>query len=185
MEKSNKGQIIGISILSVILLGTATYFIIKGSKKKQFPPIDDKKPKVADQPNTTQVVDEKTTTQTTQTNQVTNFFDTIRNAIQGGLNTKDESTIKGFTFPIKFGQRNDSVKKLQQLILSYDNRLLPKYGADGDFGNETRDALSKIISKKQIDNQADLDALVLKIKEKASGIMTGAIINQSLGLKLF
>ena len=180
MEKSNKGQIVGISILSVLLLGTATYFIIRGSRKKQFPPIDDKKnPKVADQPIVIEVVETKTT------NQGTSFFDAIRNAIQGGLKTKDETTITGFTFPIKFGQKGANVKKLQQLILSYDNRLLPKYKDDGDFGNETRDALSKIINKKQIDNQADIDALVLKIKEKASGLMTSAIINQSLGIKLF
>ena len=180
MEKSNKGQIIGISILSVILLGTATYFIIKGSKQKPLPPKDDKKQTKDDQ--ITQVVDEKTTT---QTNQGTSFFDTIRNALQGGLKTKDETTVSGFTFPIKFGQKNNSVKKLQQLLMTYDKKSLPTFGADGNFGNETRNALSKIISKTQIDNQADIDALVLKIKEKASGLMTGAIINQSLGLKLF
>jgi hypothetical protein len=182
MEKSNTGSIVGVSIVSLLLLGTATYFIIKGSKKKPLPPIDDKKPKGADQPTTTNVAETTTTTTTTQG---TSFFDAIRNALQGGLKTKDETSVTGFTFPIKFGQRNDSVKKLQQLILNYDNRLLPKYKDDGGFGNETRDALSKIINKTQIDNQADIDALVIKIKEKVSGIMTGALINQSLGIKLF
>ena len=69
--------------------------------------------------------------------------------------------------------------------MTYDKNILPKFGADGDFGNETRNALSKIINKTQVDNQADIDALVIKIKEKASGIMTGSVINQSLGIKLF
>jgi hypothetical protein len=181
MEKSNTGSIVGVSIVSLLLLGTATYFIIKGSKKKPLPPIDDKKPNGANQSTTTNVAETTTTT----TTQGTSFFDAIRNALQGGLKTKDETSVTGFTFPIKFGQRNDSVKKLQQLILNYDNRLLPKYKDDGGFGNETRDALSKIINKKQIDNQADIDALVIKIKEKASGIMTGTLINQSLGIKLY
>jgi len=180
MEKSNTGSIVGISIVSLLLLGTATYFIIRGSKQKPLPPKDDKKPTKDDQ--LTQVVEEKTTT---QTNQGTSFFDAIRNVIQGGLKTKDETTIKGFTFPIKFGQKGANVKKLQQLLMTYDKNILPKFKDDGDFGNETRTALSKVINKTQIDNQADIDALVLKIKEKASGIMTGAFINQSLGLKLF
>jgi len=179
MEKSNKGQVIGISILSVLLLGTATYFIIRGSRRKQFPPIDDKKPKVADQPIVTEVVVEKKTTQGG------GFLEAIRNAIQSGLKTKDETTVTGFTFPIKFGQKGANVKKLQQLLMTYDKNSLPKFGADGDFGNETRNALSKIINKTQIDNQSDIDALVIKIKEKASGLMTGSIINQSLGIKLF
>jgi hypothetical protein len=182
MANSNTGKIVGVSILSLLLLGTATYFIIKGSKKRQLPPLDEdllKKLKGKDQQKETDVVEEQTTTQGG------NIFDAIKKAIQGSLQTKDKSTFSGFTFPIRFGQTGDNVKRLQKLLLTYDKNILPKHGDDGVFRNETREALSKIIAKNQVDNQADIDAIESKIKEKAGQLMSGAFINQSLGLKLF
>jgi peptidoglycan hydrolase-like protein with peptidoglycan-binding domain len=45
-------------------------------------------------------------------------------------------------FPLKKGSRGDKVKALQQaLINSYGAGILPKYGADGDFGSELSTAL--------------------------------------------
>lgn len=47
-------------------------------------------------------------------------------------------------FPLKKGSRNTQVKSLQQaLIAKYGAGILPKYGADGDFGTETATALKK------------------------------------------
>ncbi len=47
-------------------------------------------------------------------------------------------------FPLKKGSRNSQVKTLQQvLIAKYGAPILPKYGADGDFGTETAAALKK------------------------------------------
>jgi hypothetical protein len=47
-------------------------------------------------------------------------------------------------FPLKRGSKGDNVKKLQQaLIKKYGASILPKYGADGDFGSEMETALSK------------------------------------------
>lgn len=65
----------------------------------------------------------KPATQTTTTNKTTNTLS---------------------SFPLKKGSRNELVKSLQlALIAKYGAGILPKYGADGDFGSETVAALTK------------------------------------------
>lgn len=47
-------------------------------------------------------------------------------------------------FPLKKGSKGSKVKKMQQALISkYGSSILPKYGADGDFGSETVKALKK------------------------------------------
>jgi hypothetical protein len=47
-------------------------------------------------------------------------------------------------FPLHKGSRGAKVKAFQQaLIAKYGSSILPKYGADGDFGNEVAAALKK------------------------------------------
>lgn len=49
------------------------------------------------------------------------------------------------SFPLKKGSKGPLVKQLQQaLIASKGKSILPKYGADGDFGTETVNALKKL-----------------------------------------
>jgi hypothetical protein len=40
-------------------------------------------------------------------------------------------------FPLKKGSKGDNVRRLQNALLKLNPSALPKYGADGDFGNET------------------------------------------------
>lgn len=48
-------------------------------------------------------------------------------------------------FPLKKGSKGILVKQLQEvLIAQHGKSILPKYGADGDFGNETVNALKKL-----------------------------------------
>lgn len=48
-------------------------------------------------------------------------------------------------FPLKKGSQGELVRKLQAaLIAKYGKQALPKYGADGDFGSETSNALTKL-----------------------------------------
>lgn len=48
-------------------------------------------------------------------------------------------------FPLKKGSKGDNVKQLQLAIIGkYGKAILPKYGADGDFGTETVNALKKL-----------------------------------------
>jgi peptidoglycan hydrolase-like protein with peptidoglycan-binding domain len=47
-------------------------------------------------------------------------------------------------FPLKKGSKGENVRLLQEaLIAKYGKTILPKYGADGDFGSETANALKK------------------------------------------
>ncbi len=47
-------------------------------------------------------------------------------------------------FPLKKGSKGENVRILQEaLIAKYGKTILPKYGADGDFGTETLNALKK------------------------------------------
>ncbi|HYD22683.1 MAG TPA: hypothetical protein VEB40_14475 [Flavipsychrobacter sp.] len=47
-------------------------------------------------------------------------------------------------FPLKKGSKGELVRKMQEaLIGKYGKSILPKYGADGDFGTETATGLAK------------------------------------------
>lgn len=59
-------------------------------------------------------------------------------------------------FPLKKGSKGAKVKELQNAILSYDKTLLPKYGADSDYGSETEAAVLKLLGKKIVDSQDDI-----------------------------
>lgn len=55
-----------------------------------------------------------------------------------------QSTMESDSFPLKKGSRGNNVRLLQEaLIAKYGKSILPKYGADGDFGSETVNALKK------------------------------------------
>jgi hypothetical protein len=58
--------------------------------------------------------------------------------------TAKKATTALISFPLKKGSKNELVKSLQlALIAKYGPGILPKYGADGDFGSETVAALAK------------------------------------------
>jgi hypothetical protein len=58
--------------------------------------------------------------------------------------TAKTATVPAGSFPLKKGSKGTLVKTLQEaLIAKYGASILPKYGADGDFGSETVAALAK------------------------------------------
>ena len=62
---------------------------------------------------------------------------------KGNTETKDNTSYSS-DFPLKKGSKGEKVRALQQaLIDKYGSSILPKYGADGDFGSETLNALKK------------------------------------------
>ena len=69
-------------------------------------------------------------------------------------------------YPLKKGSSGRLVSSVQQWILKIDSKLLPRFGADGQFGRETEDALQKLIGKKTIDSNSDIDKLILKYNQK-------------------
>lgn len=53
-------------------------------------------------------------------------------------------------FPLKRGSKGENVRKLQQSMLKIDPNILPRFGADGDFGGETEAAVQKLIFKNEV-----------------------------------
>jgi hypothetical protein len=84
--------------------------------------------------------------------------DPILNTSTSNTTSKPKPVSSGF--PLKKGSRGAKVKELQQAILKYDPKALPKYGADSDFGSETQFAVSKILGKTSVDSQADIDKII-------------------------
>lgn len=59
--------------------------------------------------------------------------------------TASSSTLRSDAFPLKRGSKGENVRKLQEAIITkYGAQMLPKYGADGDFGSEMVAALKKL-----------------------------------------
>jgi hypothetical protein len=75
-------------------------------------------------------------------------------------------------FPLKRGSKGGKVKELQQALLGYDSKILPKFGADSDFGGETESAVQVVLGKKTIDSQDDIDSIINKTTKKKSDAET-------------
>jgi len=75
-------------------------------------------------------------------------------------------------FPLKKGSKGAKVKEVQAILIKIDKSLLPKFGADGDFGSETEGAVVKVLGKKTVDSQADIDRLNVIYNKKTFPYVT-------------
>jgi hypothetical protein len=80
-----------------------------------------------------------------------------------------QAPITANTFPLKKGSKGAKVLELQNAIMKINPNLLPKFGADGDFGSETELAVSRMLGKKTIDSQADIETIKKGKNTKARG----------------
>lgn len=61
------------------------------------------------------------------------------------INRPSPSIERTDDFPLSKGSKGENVRRLQEaLITKYGKQVLPKYGADGDFGSEVVAALKKL-----------------------------------------
>lgn len=67
--------------------------------------------------------------------------------------------IPAYAFPLQKGSKGAYVSQLQSYILQLDSTLLPKFKEDGKYGNETEAAVEKLLGKKTINSQADVEAM--------------------------
>lgn len=105
-------------------------------------------------------------------------FDAGGQPVDGGL-----GLVMSESYPVKRGSKGEMVRKIQQLILAINPKALPKYGADGDFGSETEQALQVILKKKSIDDASDMKNLETLAATKPSYTAAAqAIYNQQSGL---
>lgn len=73
-------------------------------------------------------------------------------------------------FPLKKGSKGNNVRLMQEaLIAKYGKSILPKYGADGDFGTETVNALKKAGLPATI-NESTYNVLVQATKIDAASL---------------
>lgn len=99
-------------------------------------------------------------------------------------------------FPLKKGSKGANVKTLQQaLIAKYGATILPRYGADGDFGSETVAAVNKAGLPASIDETTffvfiqgssgniDKSAIAAKLLDAANRKDLSTILNQLKLLK--
>jgi hypothetical protein len=77
-------------------------------------------------------------------------------------------------FPLKRGSKGAKVEELQKAILLYDKNLLPKFGADKDFGSETENAVKTILGKITVDSQDDIDKIIKLAGDKNKNAETAA-----------
>jgi len=159
----NKNGAIAIGVISLLFVGTAIYFVVKGLKAKPKPQDGD----IANGGDTS-----STTTTTTPTTTTTT-----------PTTTSTQETYTEFTFPIRRSQNNESVRKLQELLLKVDSKLLPSKGADSFFGTETETALFKVLGKNSVSSQADIEVIKDKAKAKTIGVFTMQNAFASIGLR--
>lgn len=79
----------------------------------------------------------------------------------GGPTTSGNANTPESGFPLKKGSSGPLVGELQQILISkYGKSILPKYGADEKFGNETEAALkSKFNGLTQVKDRSQLEAI--------------------------
>jgi hypothetical protein len=83
-------------------------------------------------------------------------------------------------FPLKKGSKGSKVKSLQRaLIAKFGKSILPKYGADGDFGNETTSGLKRAGLPSEVD-QSTYDSLVSGVGVSAGSSIDAAGIGKTL-----
>jgi hypothetical protein len=80
---------------------------------------------------------------------------------QGNVDTSSGggTSAPASTFPLKKGSKGALVQRLQ-LAIGVSN--LPKFGADGDFGTETQNALKAVTGKTQVNSLDEIDAIAAK-----------------------
>jgi hypothetical protein len=175
-DNKNTGIIVG--LVSLALVGTAVFFVIRATKKT--PPPTEPQP----QPTGGDTGTQPATAPAPQKDvlgQIGGIVGSITDLFKKKASQSGADKYTGFTFPIEVGQSGANVRKLQQMILSANKNLLPKFGADGKFGSETATALKTLIGKNRIDSQADIDT----IKTNAYNSASKVLMNQQLGIKLF
>lgn len=104
----------------------------------------------------------------------------VRYIVADGEPSGSGATVKG----LAKGDSGSAVKAMQKLLLKWDPKCLPKYGADGDFGSETRAAVLSFQLAAGVERTGVYDAdtaraLLLAVGSKVE--ITGAMVNVRSG----
>lgn len=131
-----------ISILGTLGLSGLIWFLIRGGKKRKKPlvPGTDYEELVTFEP----LPIEKRNGSSAQSNPSTTKSSN-GSSVQSGVAQLLKDGINPLAFPLKQGSKGPEVKAFQEyLIKRFGKHILPKYGADGDWGNETQNAVNRL-----------------------------------------
>lgn len=93
--------------------------------------------------------------------------------------TSTASSAAADGFPLKKGSKGEKVRSLQQaLIVKFGAAILPKYGADGDFGSET------VAAVKKAGLPATIDATAYYVFVQGGGTGGGSLDKKAVAAKL-
>jgi peptidoglycan hydrolase-like protein with peptidoglycan-binding domain len=107
------------------------------------------------------------------------FMDSVRPKAKT-VKSKATPKISNDDFPLKKGSKGENVRALQQaLIDKHGKSILPKYGADSDFGTETANALKKA------GYPASVSESLFNVIVQGSGSSGSSADKSSLGKKLY
>lgn len=82
---------------------------------------------------------------------------------------KSSLSSKNCKFPLQKGSKSDCVKQLQQaLINAFGNAILPKYGADKDWGSETEKAVKEKLKITSIKDANELATIVANLQQQST-----------------
>lgn len=82
--------------------------------------------------------------------------------VSGAIPIVAVSKPRNDNYPLAKGSRGDLVKRLQNAILKLDSSALPKFGADGLWGNETESALKRLNLPTVINSVTDIQNIEKK-----------------------
>lgn len=95
--------------------------------------------------------------------------DPPKGAAQTTEQVKQSLSSSSCNFPLKKGSKNSCVKQLQQtLINSFGSKILPKYGADSDWGSETEKAVKEKLNISSIKDADELAKIIAGLQTKAT-----------------
>ena len=72
---------------------------------------------------------------------------------------------------LKVGSKGPAVRRMQELLLKVDENALPRYGADGDFGRETRKAVIKFKTKAKNEGNWD-EGITSEVDSEAMRVLS-------------
>jgi hypothetical protein len=99
--------------------------------------------------------------------------DPIKDVIDNATNVYNSIPKSKSEFPLKRGSKGDKVRQLQQaLIAQHGASIMPKYGADGQFGSEMANAL------KQLKYPAKITESLFNVITSSKGANTNSLAKQ-------
>ncbi|MFT7598700.1 MAG: peptidoglycan hydrolase-like protein with peptidoglycan-binding domain [Acidimicrobiales bacterium] len=92
--------------------------------------------------------------------------------VAGGGSVAGGTAVAAVAAGFTSGASGDEVSKFQRLLMARDSKALPKFGADGDYGDETIDAVKNFQTILNVEATGIIDTVTATLLE--GGLSKGA-----------